>query len=143
MEKKFQIVFKASTASTAEITDSIADVFGVAYEVEKALSDGFQLTDVLTAIQQEPIVKEVINDFPVFIDEIKQVSGTTLMVAVKAAKERSMARHGDLGRIGTFVYDILIQAATTFSYIEGTVVGGIAQLDQWKAILASVKQPAA
>ena len=139
MSKEFKIIF-AANASTEEITDSIADVFGIAYTVEEALADGFQLNDVLTAIQLEPKVKEVINDFPVFIAEFKQLSGVTALQAVEAAKARSIAEFGDLGKIGGFVYGLLIQMAKTFNFIEGTVIAGIDELNQWKALFDSVKK---
>lgn len=143
MSKDFKIIFPAKTASTDEVTDSIADVFGIAYVIEDKLSDGFQLEDVLAAIQLQPKVMEVINDFPVFIDQFKQLRGSTALTAVRAAKERSIAEYGDLGRIGEFIYNLLIQMALTFSFIENTVVSGIEQLDQWKALFDSVKKPIA
>ena len=140
--KDFKIVFSAN-ASTEEISDSIADVFGIAYTIENALSDGFQLTDILTAIQLEPKVKEVINDFPVFLAEFKQLNGVSALMAVETAKARSLSEHGELGKIGAFVYGLLTQTATTFNFIEATVVSGINQLEQWKTLFASVKAPEA
>jgi hypothetical protein len=68
--KEFKIIFDAE-ASFDEVTDSIADVFGIGIVIEKTLADGFQLTDILAAIQLEPKVREVINDFPVFIEQFK------------------------------------------------------------------------
>jgi hypothetical protein len=139
MSKEFKITF-AANASTDEIVDSIADVFGIAYIIENALSDGFQLTDILTAIQLEPKVKEVINDFPVFIAQFQTLSGSTALQAVEAAKARSIGEFGDLGKIGGFAYGLLIQAATTFNFVESTVVAGIGQLNQWKALFDTIKK---
>lgn len=143
MSKAFNIIIKPN-ASTDEITDSVADAFGVVYKVESALSDGFQVGDVLVAIQQEPTVKEVINDFPIFLSQFKELNGLTALQAVEAAKARSVSEHGDLGRIGGFFYNLLIRMAKTFNFIEGTVIAGMDELQQWKTLFGSVKkeQPA-
>jgi len=138
--KNYSIKFSAD-ASVEEITDSIADVFGVAYKIEKQLADGFQLTDLLVALQVEPTIREVVNDFPVFVAEFQQLSGATALQAVEGAKQRSLAEFGDLGKVGTFIYDFLIRSARTFNFIESTVVQGIGELNQWKALFASVKKP--
>jgi len=133
-----------NNASTDEVTDTIADVFKIGLTVENALEDGFQLTDVLAAIQLEPIVREVINDFPVFLDQFRQLSGGTAIAALHAARDRTESEFGDLGRIGTFIYDFLAETAATFSFIEGTVVAGIKQLESWKALFATLqKEPTA
>lgn len=138
--KEYQIIFSAN-ASVEEITDSIADVFSVAYKIEKQLADGFQLTDLLVALQVESTIREVVNDFPIFVQEFQQLSGSTALQAVEGAKARSVAEFGNLGKVGTFIYDFLIQSARTFNFIEATVVQGIGQLNQWKALFASVKKP--
>lgn len=140
--KEFKIVF-GSNASTDEITDSIADVFHVAITVEKTLKDGFQLTDILAAVQLEPVVREVINDFPVFIDQFKGLDGATALMAVNAAKDRTIAQHGELGKVGTFAYEVLEEAALTATYIQGTIVGGMQRIDSWKTIAGRLKKPAA
>lgn len=137
--KEFKIAFDAS-ASFDEVTDSIADVFGIGIVIEKTLADGFQLTDILAAIQLEPKVREVINDFPVFISQFKTLNGATALQAVEAAKARTLSEFGSLGKIGGFVYGLLIQGATTFNFVQNVVVSGIAELNNWKALFDSVKK---
>ena len=138
MANEFKITFSAS-ADVSEITDSIADLFHIGITIERTLSDGFQLEDILKAIQLEPRIKEVINDFPVFVEQFQQLSGPTALQAVQAAKERTIAEFGSLGKIGGFAYGLLIQTAHTFNFIQSTVVQGIAELNQWKDLFASVK----
>jgi hypothetical protein len=137
--KEFKIIFDAE-ASFDEVTDSIADVFGIGIVIEKTLADGFQLTDILAAIQLEPKVREVINDFPVFIEQFKTLNGATALQAVEAAKARTLSEFGNLGKIGGFVYGLLIQGATTFNFVQNVVVSGIAELNNWKALFDSVKK---
>lgn len=138
MEKKFNIII-ASNASTDEITDSIADLFSVGIVLNKELADGFQLQDVLAAIQVEPTVREVVNDFPLFISQFKDLNGVTAISAVKAAKERTLSEYGSIGKIGSFIYDALIKVAGTFSFIESVVVQGAQELEGWKSLLATLE----
>lgn len=140
--KDLKIVFNAATASHDEVVDTIADLFKIGITVENALDDGFQLSDVLTAIQLEPVVKEVVNDFPVFLAEFRKLSGSTAIMAVQLAKERTENEFGDIGRIGRFAYGFLNETAQTFSFMESTVVEGYKQLTAWKNLFATLEEPA-
>ena len=140
MAKEFNILI-AEDADYSEIVDTIADVFGVGITIENALSDGFQLTDILTAVQLEPTVREVVNDFPVFIDQFTKLSGTTAMAAVSEAKMRTEAQYGgDLGKIGNFIYGVLTELASTYGFIENTVLQGMEKLNAWKKLVATLKE---
>ena len=140
MEKTFNIIIKED-ASFDEVTDTIADVFGAGIVINNALEDGFQLQDILAVIQVEPTIREVINDFPVFISQFQTLNGSTAITAVQAAKARTVAQFGDLGKVGTFIYDALIKIAGTFGFIEQTVVNGMIELEGWKSLLATIQKP--
>jgi hypothetical protein len=51
-----------------------------------------------------------------------------------------LSEFGNLGKIGGFVYSLLIQGATTFNFLQNVVVSGIAELNNWKALFDSVKK---
>lgn len=140
--EKFSLIIPQN-ASTEEVTDTVADLFEIGYTVEDTLEDGFQLTDVLAAIQLEPVVREVVNDFPVFLEQFQSLRGATAVAALKAAKERTESKFGDLGRIGGFIYGFLGRSAATFEFIEGVVIQGVREIDEWKALFATLKKPVA
>ena len=139
---KYNLVIPAN-ASTEEVTDTVADLFKIGITIENALKDGFQLTDVLAAIQLEPVVREVINDLPTFFEQFRALNGATAIAALKAARDRTESEFGSMGRIGTFIYDLLGRTAGTFAFIEGVVMEGISQLDAWKTLFASLEKPEA
>lgn len=134
---QFKITFGANAAFD-EVADSIADVFRVGMKVEDALADGFQFEDVLVGLQVQPDVREVLNDFPVFYAQFRQLNGETAIQAVEQAKAATLAEFGDLGRIGGFIYGFLTETAYTFDFIEESVQKGAARLDAWKNLFGSV-----
>ncbi|MGV6816127.1 MAG: hypothetical protein ACWA44_02520 [Thiotrichales bacterium] len=142
MEKTFSIIIPQN-AGSEEITDTIYDVFKVAITVSDALADGFQLDDILKAIQLEPTVKEVINDFPVFLSQFVALDGATAMLAVEEAKARTIAEFGELGKVAQFAYDLLMQIARTYNFLQVSVVNGVEELNSWKSLLGQLRQPEA
>lgn len=138
MSKQFKIVL-AEDASYDEIVDTITDVFGVGITVEEALSDGFQFEDIFKAIQLEPTVREVINDFPVFIAQFQNLTGSVAMLAVSEAYAKTKTLYGDIGKIGEFIYALLKQMAGTYAFIEATVTSGIGHLNDWKSLFDTLK----
>lgn len=139
---KFKILFR-DNAENAEVVDSIADAFGVVFEVEKSLKDGWQLTDLLTYIKQEPTVREVINDFPVFLEQFLKLTPETATNAVQGAYTRSKAQYGAIGKYGEKFYTILLELANTYSFgilvtkaAKQQLEVGKQQLERWKAIFA-------
>lgn len=137
-EQKISILIRPD-ASFDEVVDSLADVFNIAFIIEKSLADGFQLTDLLQVIQVEPLIREVINDFPVFLQQFRQLNGSTAMAAAAAARDRAVTAHGNLGKVGTFIFGFLNETASTYALLESTVVNGTKQLNDWKALFDTLK----
>jgi len=120
----------------SEVVDSIADVFKIGITLENALEDGFQLQDILVAVQLEPVVREVINDFPVFVEQFKSLNSTTALQAVQEAKLKVTDQFGELGKVSGYIFDFLFQTAATYGFIEGTILQGITQLNAWKGLFS-------
>lgn len=134
--KKVNIIFQPN-APHDEVADSIADVFHVAYEIWDNLKDGFQWDDVLNLIGTRDDIQEVINDFPVFIEQFSQLNGSTAVAAVQDAKDRAVSQNGELGKVGEFIFALLMQLAQGFRFAEQTVAEGITQLNGWRGLFRS------
>ena len=135
MAKEFNLIIPAN-ASYDEVVDTIADVFGVAKAVSDALQDGFQFNDLLVALQQEPVVREVVNDFPIFWAEFKQLNPTT----AKAALLEASNRVGDAGKVGSLVFDFLFEVAETYGFIERTATDGVTRYNAWRTLLSGPQE---
>lgn len=135
--KEFSILI-AEDASYDEIVDSIADVFGIGITIENALKDGFQLSDLLTAVSLEPTVREVINDFPVFLAQFRALNGTTAIQAVEQAKTRTIAAYGALGKVSAFIYGFLQETSYTYKFIQDSIIDGSERLNAWKGLFDTV-----
>lgn len=140
--KEFNIKI-SENADSSEVVDSVADVFQIGLTIENTLEDGFQLTDILAAVQLEPTVREVANDFPVFLAQFRQLNGSSAIAAVEEAKARTVAQFGDLGKIGNFIYDFLQETAYTYQFIEGSIVQGSERLNAWKQLFLNLDTKAA
>lgn len=130
-------------ASFDEVADTIADLFSVGITLGNALEDGFQWTDLLQIAAQEPVVREVINDVPKFLEAFKQLDEFTAVQAVEAAKARSMAQFGDdFGRVPSLIYSYLLETARTYGFVRQTVQNGGAILERWKELTKKVEPTA-
>ena len=134
--KKINILIKAN-ANNEEIADSIADGFSAVYEVVKSQKDGFQFADILTFVGQQPTIQEVINDFPVFVEQFLALNPETALDAALKARARSEARYGELGKYGEGFYNILEMAARSYGFGLNTYEAGKDVLEGWKAIFAA------
>lgn len=58
----------------AEVVDTISDAIEFAEKAEKALSDGFQVTDLMVMVTEFPKLKEIYNDRKTFLLEFKDLT---------------------------------------------------------------------
>lgn len=142
MEKKLSIVIREN-ADYSEVVDSIADAFQAAIVVGRTLADGFQLNDILVAIGQEPTIREIINDVPVFLTQFKALTPETAVNAVGEARRRTEAQFGTLTGLPALVYDFLKEMAETYGFIETTIKAGAERLEGWKNLGGSPAELAA
>lgn len=133
MEKKLSIVIREN-ADYSEVVDSIADGFQAAIIVGQSLADGFQLNDILVAVGQEPTIREIINDVPVFLAQFKELTPETALNAVVEARRRTEAQFGQLAGFPALVYDFLAETAKTYGFIKTTIEIGAERLEGWKSI---------
>lgn len=109
-----------AVASNAEVVDSIADILGFGLLVEKQLGDGFQLTDLLALLQGEQVVREIVRDLPVFLDEFGKLPAATVVDSLESAIARATNAEGQPGKVMTFVIDFLRQSAVTYQFADTT-----------------------
>lgn len=141
--KTLSIVIREN-APYNEIVDSIADAFQAGIVVGNALSDGFQFNDILVAAGQEPTVREIINDVPVFLTQFRALTPETAVKAAKEAKARTEAQFGELGKVPNGIYDFLIETAETYGFIKETIEAGAERLEAWQTLFGGItEQPTA
>ena len=120
--KKLQIVFK-SGATYAEIVDSVADVLTAGIIIEQELKDGFQFQDLLAALQVQPIVTEVVNDAPVFVEQFLALKPETATAAILEAKARLENEGKRLGKVTNFILKGLYSLATSYAFAYNAYLG--------------------
>lgn len=131
--KKFKIII-GNPQDFAEVVDSIADLFEAGIAVAEKLEDGFQVEDLLVIIQQYDNIKEVINDFPTFLDQFTHLTGENAVQAVLQARQRVIQNTGELGKISEFIFALLLNLASAYKFAEATYLGALEQLNAWKAL---------
>lgn len=136
-KESFSIIWRADSEFD-EVVDSLADVFQVTIAVERALQDGFDIADLLVAVQQEPTVREVLNDAPIFLRQFKALTATTARNAVILAKQAVIERTGALGVFTIYVMNTLWSLADSYAVGLETIQQGQRVLNNYKAISAGV-----
>lgn len=130
-----------SDADFDEVVDTIADAFRVGIAVEKALRDGFQFQDLLVAFQQEPAVREIINDIPVFLDQFGKLTPVTAVAALSEARDLVESQNGgSLGKVAGKIFDFLDEIAQTYAFIADTAQSGVVRYNAWRNLLATQSQ---
>jgi hypothetical protein len=142
METKQFSIRIPETAGYDEVTDSIADLFEAGIAIGEAVGDGLQVTDALVAIQEYPNLKEVVDDFPVFLGQFTKLTPVTAMEALTAARDRVEAKTGPLEKIPAFIFGILFNLARGYGFAMNTYLGAKLQLEDWKALGAILNPPA-
>lgn len=132
--KKLRIVF-ADDAPYDEVVDSIADAFEAGIILEEQLEDGFQVSDLLAALQIQPKVQEIVNDVPVFLQQFTKLNGRTANAAVMAARDRITAGGKELGPVTNFLMRFLFVAANNYQYAIDSYEGGQRQFMLWQSLL--------
>ena len=117
----------------AEIADSVGDALIVIQNHENALQDGLQPADILVALGSEKDVREIINDSPQALAELKKLSAATSRDAMLLAGKRVL----DGGRrVGPVTRAIV-------NYIWGTVTGYGAVVDIMKIAIGQYDEKVA
>lgn len=124
-----------NTSNYDEVVDSIADVFKIGIVVYNALEDGFQLQDILAAVTLEPTVREVVNDLPVFVEQLTNLTPTTAVAAISEARERIGREFPDAGKVVDTIFNILNEIALTYGFIETTARTGIERYNAIRSLI--------
>lgn len=127
--------FNASS-DYAEVADSIGDGLQVFQAGENAASDGLQVGDLFVVLAQEDQVREIINDGPVFIAQLKQLSPETARTAVLEAGSRIMNNGKPVGPVVRFILNSLWGLATGYADSVTILQMGQRQVLEKKALLA-------
>lgn len=132
--KKLNIKIKEN-ADYSEVVDSIADVLEAGKIIEENLEDGFQLTDLISFIQVQPVVNEIVNDAPVFVDQFLKLNADTAKAAVVEARERIIAKGIELGKVTNKIIEFLYVSSNSYGYALETYKGGQSQYLLWQTLL--------
>lgn len=116
-----------------EVVDSISDLIEVGISIDKALADGFQVVDLLVALRAEPIIREVIDDSPVFWEQFLKLRPAEALAAVQEVEQR-LSNQGALGRVTRFVLQILFNSASTFAFVDMAIAEGTKVFQLWKGL---------
>lgn len=118
-----------------EVVDTVADIFEVGDSVEDQLEDGFQWGDVLVLAAQQPRVTEIVNDFPVFMEQFSQLQPGQAKAAVIAARNRALQTRGQIGKITSLLANFLFVAANNYEFAVNTYVNGQNQYLLWNNLI--------
>jgi hypothetical protein len=121
-------------APYSEVVDSIADVFEAGRAIANALSDGFQINDILTLLQTEDEFRDVVASFPTFLNEFVKLTPNTAQKAVNEAKARVIQNTGDLDRISQFIFDILNNLSGGYAFVAEVYEKALEQIENWKGL---------
>lgn len=134
---KLSIAFSAADSSYAEVKDSIIDAFRAGRIMEETLKDGFQfrMDEILKLLQTEPLLREIVNDWPVFLSEFLKLNAQTAQLAVLEAK-RVLEAEKPLGKAGSFIFGVLYNLASSYGFITTTASGFQIQKAQWEVLFA-------
>ena len=122
-------------ADYSEVVDSIADALEAGIIIEKELKDGFQLTDLLAALQIQPNVSEIVNDIPVFLEQFVQLNGDTAKAAIVEARANVIARGREFGKVTNAIIKFLYVVANNYEFALDSYVKGQNQYLLWQTFL--------
>lgn len=108
------LAFNANSDYT-EVADSLGDGLTVLQDGENAAADGLQVADLFVVLGAEDEVREIINDGPVFVEQLKQLSPETSRAAVLEAGNRILANGKPVGKVVRFILNSLWGIATGYS----------------------------
>jgi hypothetical protein len=110
-----KLIAFTTTSDYAEVADSIGDALQVLQAGENAASDGLQVADLFVILSAEDEVREIINDGPVFVAQLKQLSAETSRAAVLEAGTRIIANGKPVGKVVRFILNSLWGVATGYA----------------------------
>lgn len=134
-KNKLNIAFQAD-APVDEVIDSIADALRAGAIIEDVLEDGFKFTEVFDILKVQPIVNEIVDDIPVFLDQFTKLNGETAVYAIGKAKE---IVEDELGTVSGIVLAFLERLAHSFAFVERTILEGEKQINAYKQLFAGLK----
>ena len=86
---KNKAMAKENKYGYAEVVDTISDAIEFGDKAEKALSDGFQVTDLLVMVQEFPRLKEIYQDRKTFLLEFKDLTAAESEQALAQIAKRT------------------------------------------------------
>jgi hypothetical protein len=98
-----------------EVADSIGDALEVIQSGENAASDGLQVGDLFVVLAAEDEVREIINDGPVFVAQLKQLSPETSRAAALEAGTRVIENGKPVGPVLRFILNSIWGVATGYA----------------------------
>lgn len=129
--KKVKSFMLGKNPSESEVVDTTGDIIETIAVVEDQLEDGFQILDLLKIADQEDEVRDVINSFPAFLKEFKEINPELARQAVESARKRAIAKTGKLGKIADFAIDLMENTSSSYAFVAKTVADGKEQLARW------------
>lgn len=132
--KTYSIIFPAE-AEYGEVVDSVADLLEAGIILEEELGDGFQWQDIFAALQVQPKIQEVVNDFPVFMEQFVKLNGETGKASVIAARNRILSQGKKFGKVTTVLIRGLYVLAENYSFVLESYEKGQKQHLLWQTLI--------
>lgn len=120
----------------SEVADSIGDGLVVIQDVENALGDGFQIADLFVALSSEDEVREIINDGPVFISQLKTLDSETSRAAILEAGNRILGNGNTVGPVVRFILNSVWGISTGYGDALEILAMGQRQVIEKQALFA-------
>lgn len=121
-------------ADRGEVIDTGADLYQVFYIIIMALSDGFDLTDIIIAIGQESAIREIINDAPIAWKGLADHKIMESQELVQDLLEEVESRVGEVSGVGVQIFNALWVASSTAEFVANTIGQAEGLVDQAKEV---------
>lgn len=125
-----------ATSNYEEVADSVGDSLEIFQAGENAAADGLQVGDLFVVLAQEDDVREIINDGPIFVKQLKQLSAETAKASILEAGNRVINNGQTLGPLVRFLMNSLWGLATGYADSVTILEMGQRQLLEKKSLLA-------
>lgn len=126
------------TPAQTELVDTLADAGQVLTIIARALEDGFDLSDIFQLLTLEPIVQEIINDFPTALQAFNNLDPTAAKEMVIELKKELISRIGLLDKVVNIVLNAMYAGASTYDFVLATLTMGKKQFDLIKLVPSDI-----
>lgn len=127
-----------------ETQDTLGDILKTVAVFEKTLKDGLQVSDIFAIAAQEADIRDIINSFDKVLEEIKEIDAENASKAIAGAVQRVENESGKLGKVTSFVVNLLLSAVSSYAlatkvvkFGEQLIRDGKSEIENWKILFTN------